>query len=440
MNFKRDKTNNELIDRNQYSLCLSLISQLIEEIELEYNSNTNNNNKKLLSSIFSLLKSLLKLFHDLFFIKDKELYNINQFKEIKNIFDNGKENLKKILNNILSYSKPNYKKKSSKNNINNCTNSSINTCSILENKNTSNKKYNTKTYNKKLNNYLIKNEERKLTNENMVTTIPKSIDVTNNISNSISSFHIFKQNKLKKNINNIKKNHSKTYKSINNKLKTKKGLLGKKYKNCMTYTENKKPENYENLDYKLNSKNTINNTNSNKNNYQQKILVNQIKKANTNINVDQNINKNGKYIITNITQESPYIEENPVRKVKNIIINAKSLSSLNIDVINQYYTNKGSNKDKLKNSNSFNYFFNVNKDMNKKINYKTYGETFYSNNQNENKLNIKSLSKNRKCNEILIDGMNNMKMKLNSMGKNKKIKKAKSISDLNYIKEIFKNK
>ena len=440
MNFKRDKTNNELIDKNQYSLCLSLISQLIEEIETEYNSNTNNNNKKLLSSIFSLLKSLLKLFHDLFFIKDKELYNINQFKEIKNIFDNGKENLKKILNNILSYSKPNYKKKSSKNNINNCTNSSINTCSILENKNTSNKKYNTKTYNKKLNNYLIKNEERKLTNENIVTTIPKSIDITNNNSNSISSFHIFKQNKLKKNINNIKKNHSKIYKSINNKLKTKKGLLGKKYKNCMTYTENKKRENYENLDYKLNSKNTINNTNSNKNNYQQKILVNQIKKANTNINVDQNINKNGKYIITNITQESPYIEENPVRKVKNIIINAKSLSSLNIDVINQYYTNKGNNKDKLKNSNSFNYFFNVNKDMNKKINYKTYGETFYSNNQNENKLNIKSLSKNRKCNEILIDGMNNMKMKLNSMGKNKKIKKAKSISDLNYIKEIFKNK
>ena len=440
MNFKRDKTNNELIDKNQYSLCLSLISQLIEEIETEYNSNTNNNNKKLISSIFSLLKSLLKLFHDLFFIKDKELYNINQFKEIKNIFDNGKENLKKILNNILSYSKPNYKKKSSKNNINNCTNSSINTCSILENKNTSNKKYNTKTYNKKLNNYLIKNEERKLTNENIVTTIPKSIDITNNNSNSISSFHIFKQNKLKKNINNIKKNHSKIYKSINNKLKTKKGLLGKKYKNCMTYTENKKRENYENLDYKLNSKNTINNTNSNKNNYQQKILVNQIKKANTNINVDQNINKNGKYIITNITQESPYIEENPVRKVKNIIINAKSLSSLNIDVINQYYTNKGNNKDKLKNSNSFNYFFNVNKDMNKKINYKTYGETFYSNNQNENKLNIKSLSKNRKCNEILIDGMNNMKMKLNSMGKNKKIKKAKSISDLNYIKEIFKNK
>ena len=31
-------------------------------------------------------------------------------------------------------------------------------------------------------------------------------------------------------------------------------------------------------------------------------------------------------------------------------------------------------------------------------------------------------------------------MKLNSIGKNKQFKKAKSISDLNYIKDIFKNK
>ena len=439
MNCKNDKTNNELIDKNQYSFCISLISQLIEEIELEYNSNKNNAYKKIFFSIFSLLKYQMKLFHDLFFIKNKQLYNITQFKEIKNLFDNGKENIKRILNDIISYQKPNYGKKPTKSNISNCVDSSHNTHSILNNKNSSKKKYNTKTFNKKINNYLIKNEERKLTNENIATTIPKSIDVTNNNCNSISSFHIFKQNKFKKNINNIKKNHSKRYKNINNKTKTKKEYIDNKYQNYIANTENKIFENNENLYYKSNSKNSINNTNSNKNN-PQKIIVNQIKRANTNINVNQDINKNRNYILANINQESPYKEENPVRKVKNIIINAKSLSSLNIDVINQYYTNKGSSKDKIKNSNLLNSFSKINNnEINMKNDNKTYGSTFYCN-QTEKKINIKSLSKDRKCNEILIDGMNNIKMKLNSIGKNKKFKKAKSISDLNYIKEIFINK
>ena len=71
---------------------------------------------------------------------------------------------------------------------------------------------------------------------------------------------------------------------------------------------------------------------------------------------------------------------------------------------------------------------------------KTYSTPFYVNKQNEQKVNIKKeKSKDRKCNEILIDGMKNIKMKLNSIEKNKKIKKAKSITDLNYIKNIFKN-
>ena len=259
MNCKKDKTNNELIDKNQYSFCISLISQLIEEIELEYNSNKNNLNKKIFFSIFSLLKYQMKLFHDLYFIKNKQLYNITQFKEIKNLFDNGKENIKRILNDIISYQKPNYGKKSSKSNISHCADSSHNTHSILDNKNSSKKKYNTKTFNQKINNYLIKNEERKLTNENIATTIPKSIDATNNNCNSISSFHIFKQNKFKKNINNIKKNHRKRYKNINNKEKTKKEYIDNKYQNYITNTENKKFENNENLYDKSNSKNIINN-------------------------------------------------------------------------------------------------------------------------------------------------------------------------------------
>ena len=179
----------------------------------------------------------------------------------------------------------------------------------------------------------------------------------------------------------------------------------------------------------------------------QKIIVNQINKSNLNSN--QNEKKNRNYIISNLTNESHFLEENPVRKVKNIIINAKSLSSLNIDVINQYlYPNKRSIKEKLKNSNSLSSLSKVKiKDLNKQNDYKyyngnkTYGSPFYQPNQTENKINLtKNYSKERKCNEIIIDGMKNIKMNLKSIGKNKQFKKAKSISDLNYIKDIFKNK
>ena len=441
MDVKNEKTNNELIDKNQLSFSFSLISQLIEEIELDYNSNSNQNykNKKILFSIFSLLKLQIKLFEDLFFIKGNQFYNIAHFKQVRNIFDKGKENIKKYLNEILLYSNQSFDKKFSKiNNIIYSNNSTTN--KVIENKNINNKKkYNTKTFN--INNYLIKNEERKMTNENVMTTIPKSIDITNN--NSIPSLHIYKKNKIKKNINNIK-NQSKTYKNINNKSKKIKENEDYKYKNYATNINESK--NYEKL-IKSNIKNTIVKTNSNKNMNPQKILVNQINKSNLNSN--QNEKKNKNYIISNLTNESHFLEENPVRKVKNIIINAKSLSSLNIDVINQYlYPNKKSIKEKLKNSNSLSSLSNIKiKDSNKQNDYKyyiknkTYGVPFYQPNQTEKKINVvKNFSKERKCNEILIDGMKNIKLKLNSIEKNKQFKKAKSISDLNYIKDIFKNK
>ena len=448
MNVKKDKTNNELIEKNQISFCISLISQLLEETELEFNSNSNqsNKNKKILFSIFSLLKFQTKIFQDLFFIQSNQLYNIVQFKQVRNIFDNGKENIKKYLNDILLFSKQTFEKKISKNsntsNVIYSNNSTTNTA--IENKNINNKKkYNTKTFNNNINNYLIKNEERKITNENAMTTIPKSIDITNN--NSIPSLHIFKQNKFKKNMNNIKKNHRKAIKNITNKSKMIKENEDYKYKNYVTNTNESK--NYDNIIYKSNLKNTIIKTNSNKNMYPKKILVNQINKSNLNSN--QNEKKNRNYILSNLTSESHFLEENPVRKVKNIIINAKSLSSLNIDVINQYlYPNKRSIKEKLKNSNSLSSLTKVKiKDLNKQNEYKyntenkTYAAPFYQPNQTEKKINVtKNYSKERKCNEILIDGMKNIKMKLNSIGKNKQFKKAKSISDLNYIKDIFKNK
>lgn len=439
----------EFIYKKQYTFCISLISQLIEEIELELNASIkNNNHRKILFSIYSLLKFQIRLFQDLFALQNKQLYNITQFQETRNIFDNAKSFLKKAIKEILSYSKiskeKELEKNTPKNTINNCTNVNK-TQNIIENKNSlnHNEKFNEtiNNFNKKTYNGVIKNE-RKLTNDNITTTISKSIDIlsNNNInsSNSITSFHRFKQTKLMKNINNIKKNQSKTFKNIKNKTKIKKDLDNNNYKKYVTNTTENK--NYDSYFNKSNTKSTLS-INTNKVTHP-KIIVNQI---NTHTQTNTNINKKRNYIITNADPQHRYMDDNPVRKVKNIIINAKSLSSLNIGVINQYLCpNKRSSKDMLKNSNSTNSLGKEKSNKNKPYyeiydENKTYSSPFYVNKQNEQNVNIKKeKSKDRKCNEILIDGMKNIKMKLNSIEKNKKIKKAKSITDLNYIKNILK--
>ena len=428
--------NNDFIDKKQYNFCLSLISQLIEETEFETNINSNKNNRdrKILLTIFSLLKFQIKLFQELFVVQDKKLYNIVQFQQIKNIFENGKKYIKKNLKQILSHSICILQDKSSKNTINIITNSTNNSQNNITPKS---KCYNTKTFNKKLNNYLIKNEERKITNNNVMKTISKNNDISNN-SSSIPSFHLLKQNKPKKSLCNIKKNNTMKYKKINGKLRAKKKSTEIKNKN---FNANKKIKICEiNNNNESNIKTEFNMISNEKIN-DQKISVNQINKIFS--------NKNDK-----VTDTNTYIEENPVRKVKNIIINARSLSSLNIVLNNKYvYTNKRSN-DKLKNSSSVGSFNKyligiINKSQNDYgygVERKTYTAPFYTMGQKENqdldeKLYLKkAFSKDRKSNEILIDGMRNIKMKLNSKDKNIKIKKANSIGDLSYIKTLLKNK
>jgi len=444
------QNNNKFIDKKQYNFCISLISQLIEETEFETNINSNKNNRdrKILLTIFSLLKFQIKLFQELFVVQDKKLYNIVEFQQIKNIFENGKKYIKKNLKQILSHSICILQDKSSKNTINNIGNSTNNSQNlIIENKNTPKSKYyNTKTFNKKLNNYLIKNEERKQTNNNIMKTISKNNDFPNN-SCSIPSFHIFKQNQPKKSLCSIKKNNTMKYKNINSKLRKKKKPNENKNKNCIA---NKKIKNCEDSNNnESNIKTDFNLISS------QKISVNQINKIFPNKNdKTTDINKERNYQTTNFNLQNRCIEENPVRKVKNIIINARSLSSLNIVLNNRYvYSNKRSN-DKLKNSSSvgsFNKYIitNANKSQNDYgygIERKTYTTPFYTMGQKESqdldeKLCLKkAFSKDRKSSEILIDGMRNIKMKLNSLEKNMKIKKANSIGDLSFIKTLMKNK
>jgi hypothetical protein len=277
-------------------------------------------------------------------------------------------------------------------------------------------------------------------------TISKINDFPNN-SCSIPYFSIFKQNQPKKSLCNIKKNNTMKYKNINSKLRKKKKSNEYKNKNCTTNKNIKNCEDSNNNE--SNIKTDFNLISS------QKISVNQINKIFPNKGdktTDKNKERNHQK--TNSNLQNRYIEENPVRKVKNIIINARSLSSLNIVLNNRYvYTNKQIN-DKLKNSSSvgsFNkYLINcTNKSQNDYgygVERKTYTAHFYTMGRKESqdldeKLYLKkAFSKDRKSSEILIDGMRNIKMKLNSIEKNMKIKKANSIGDLSYIKTLMKNK
>jgi hypothetical protein len=251
-----------------------------------------------------------------------------------------------------------------------------------------------------------------------------------------------------KNIYDTKKTQTKTNKNIKNKSKIKKDSVNNDYKQCVTNTT--ESQHYDTTDFnKSNTKSTIS-ISTNKVSHQ-RIVVNQIisqPQANSNTNKNMNSNKKRGKVLSNPQPPHRYMEENPVRKVKNIIINAKSLSSLNIGFINQYlYPNRRCSKDNLKNSNSTNSM-SKEKFCNKNNFYfevcdknRTYAVPFYVNKQSEQKINVrKEKSKDRKCNEILIDGMMNIKMKLNSIEKNQKIKKAKSISDLSYINAVLKKK
>ena len=442
MDFININNNNELIDKSQYTFCVSLISQLIEEIEIETKNLNKNNQKKILQSIFSLLKNQIKLFQELFMVQGKQMYNIVQFKEIKNIFDKGKEYIKNDINIILAYSKVNNENISTKNTIH-CTNanSTNNSQQFIENKNSNNKNklYNTKTFNEKINNYLIKNEERKLANDNIMKTITKN----NETSNNNSSFNIVKQNKSKKNILNIKKNQIKNNKKIKDKLQNK----DIKDKNFLINSENK---NYENDNYKSNTKTDFNN-----NKTCQRISVNQVNKINSNPNPKKasglRKERNLKETNSSIAPQSMYIDENPVRKVKNIILNARSLSSLNIEVNNKYlYSNKNENLKSSSSVSSFNKYLRSNlnskNDLENDFERKNYCSPFKTVYQNEpkptnDKQNLKKgYSKDRKSSEMLIDGMKNIKMKLNSIDIKRKMKKANSIGDLTYIKILMKNK
>ena len=438
MNNQKNNNNNDLINKRQYNFCVSLISQLIEEIEFETNKNSNqnnNNNKKILFNIFSLLKFQLKLFQELFVVQSRPMYDIVQYQEIQNIFEKGKGFIKKNLKQILSYTKAILEKKSSKTILDNHINLTSSSQNIIGSKNSFNKKlYNTKTFN----NYL-KNDERKLANENIMTTISKNNEFQNS-SNSISSIQISNKNKLKKNLT-IMKNK---YQNFNIYKKTKKkGIDKNKFHKYYITTESKYSEG--NLK-KSNSKICIN-PNSTKNISGQRISVNQIKLSTNDNSKETNkindSNKDKKNYLTNHLLQNKIIDENPVRKVKNIIINAKSLSSLNIATNQKLNNNK--DKEKLKNSYSFSYlnkFKNNNKNhQNDFEETKSYNNTFNNNQNGQKNLNVKKeVSKDRKINEMLIDGMKNIKMKLNSIEKNKKMKKTKSIGDLNYIKNILKIK
>ena len=328
------------INKKHYTFCISLLSQLIETIESEFKTsfNYNSKHKQLLSNITSLLKTPIQIFQDIIKIEEKQVNDNSHIQKIQNILNTGKDLINDFIQKILDI-------KTGEKNIYNET------------------FYDTNTYNKKISGYLSKDEGR-------ISTKDK-FNLQN--SDSIQSLTFTKKKNSNKNLNKAKDN-----KQINNKMK-RNNITGdfSNKKKFIYQTENKKTEVY----MSKAKMNTISNIN--------KISVNQKNNPTSEKKYNTNTHK------SDIILETKFEEENPVRKVKNIIINAKSVSSFNIGFYNQI-----------------------------------------------NNIDIKkrNFSKDRKCNEILIDGMKNIQMKLNSIGKDKKMKKAKSINDLNYIKIWLKNK
>ena len=176
------------------------------------------------------------------------------------------------------------------------------------------------------------------------------------------------------------------------------------------------------------------------------------------------------------------VEENPVRKVKNIILNAKNSNLLfiktntptNISILNRqrhttYNTNRNYllsddlNLDYDKNLNNivknrrkiFSFsnltknFYQIKNSNNNEIKKSMSNKYFFNiqiENKNNNKdfkiesINIKVKNKDRKSHQILKDGMKNIEKRLNSKSKDKKgIYKNKSNDCLILIKKMANN-
>ena len=484
-----------------YPYCISLVATTLKEIETFWIGIINNNTteKTLIQTLFSLLNYEILLIQQISKYYNLYMYNSDEdnIKLINQIISINKELMNKKIRRIINeYSNSKAKEKNEK---------IIDDQNILNYKITKFKKEDSNKY------FEMKDIKTDYTNFNDFTFKEKMKSTRNNINNMLNRNSSFensgKNNKIKETNKEENKNCSIISNTLSNMNQTNINDLTT-INNFISNTPNFNNNTISHLEESINKdqvsllycspyiKKKIVESPS-----QHKIKINLANKFMKNINDNNEINnisyiskQSKKSLSSNICfSQSTFnfkkkengntipIDENPVRKVKNIILNAKSSNLLlirddtptNIRILNkQRHTTHENNhrsfnfldetdksnffkgkmnrirKYKSKNfiySNSLTNFYNMNnKDRIKK--YKSNKYLYIEKNKGNEVVNNSKKpkkfvnNKERKSNQILKDGMKKMEKRLNSKDAKKELYKTKSNDSLSLIKKMAAKK
>ena len=480
-----------------YEFCISLVSSSLKELENEWNQKINNNEfkKNIIESLFSLLYYEILLIRQILKYYNSYINNLDEdnIKLINQIINISKELMNKKINSIINI------EISEKCNI-------INEEKILNYKITQFNENNKKENSSKLikvndkNNNLIKQFSYKDASIKAIKTIKTSKNKKNEINNNFYYKNINNKNNIKKeemknnsiayNVNirdnkfNLKGKISNKNNINNNspkkKIKTNKDHLKRSNTEkipmlLIPYTDNT-IESSKNGKIKINLADKFLKNNENNDFATLSNLSRQSKKSiHNNLCLTQTTYNNNK-------KENTYtisVEENPFRKVKNIILNAKNLlliktnTPTNISMLNKYRcttyeTNRTNRKynlsEEINQVNSRKCLNNVIQKYDSKIvSYNKSSKNIYiiknigkveikksmsnkdfvsinSNKNKEKQINnklIKNQKKERECHQILKDGMKKIEKKLNSKERKRELYKAKSNDYFSIIKKML---
>ena len=471
-----------------YPFCVSLVSSTLKELQRDWIKQINNNKikKDMIQLLFSLLNYQILLIQQISKYYNLYIFNLDEdnMKLINQIININKELMNKKIKSIINY---NLNQKEN--------NNTINEAKILDYKisKCNDKKNNNKHLHIKDNyiNYIkessfrdkknkikqikIKNNPKRIIyydlNKNKQDQIIKIKEIKNNNKSNVMTKNIkseINKNKLylkKLEINNNFKSSILNFKKKPEQLKrSKTENFGKLYSSS-NYCKTKMLESSNNNRIKINLAEKFLKNNENSEFATLSNISRHSKKS---------LNKNIFCLIqstfNNKKQENTFtlpLEENPVRKVKNIILNAKNSNFLFIktntpknicilnkqrysafnknrnyflfDEINKIYDKNLNNIVQSKNKNIFS-LSNSTKNFYKKKNYHNEIKKSMSNknflNLEIDNINLKVKNKERECNQILKDGMKNIEKRLNSKPKDKKVLYKNKSNDCLTFKKI----
>lgn len=477
-----------------YPFCISLVSSSIKELENEWNKAINNNNskKKIIQSLFSLLNYQILLIQQISKYYNLYIYNSDEdnLKLIKQIININKELMSKKIStiisvnscskekkekiyeeNILNYkiSKFNQNIKNGNNNKikNNANSYGINKIINNNNKNAFNKK---SEYNKTKHKVKENGNIEEINNGSIVSSQNKNFEkkITKNKLNLNDIL-------INNNLNSLNTKRTVNSKEIKRKNNKKKDLQIKTPKSIKTVIESPK---YDKIRINLANRFLKNNNNENNEFATLSTLSHQSKKSIYNNLCLTQSTYNPKKMSNAYTIPA---DENPVRKVKNIILNAKNsllliktnntptnmrifnrnryttydnnrkyiLSEINKDYSSKDKDDMTQNKNKIlslsNSSKNFYDYSNVNNyqkgitksmsDQNILVSMEIRNK-YRERKNNDNIYNNNKINKERKCHQILKDGMKKIEKRLNSKGAKKGLYKTKSKDYLSLIKKI----